>query len=100
MLIRYRLTAHSLRPIVRSIRTQTLHEQTLNHQSNTPYPRPPGLGLATPREVCTCHQYVTHRLMLLLANGVPQSIHRWAGDSEEGLICRVSTMACHPFPWR
>ncbi|KAF8351148.1 P-loop containing nucleoside triphosphate hydrolase protein [Amanita rubescens] len=51
MLIRYRLPVFCLRPIVRSIRTQTLHEQTLNDQSDTPYPRPPGLGLATPREL-------------------------------------------------
>ncbi|KAF8631260.1 hypothetical protein AX15_002587 [Amanita polypyramis BW_CC] len=54
MIPRYALPAHRLlllRPLARSIRTQTLHEQPLNDQNQSPYARPPGLGLATPREL-------------------------------------------------
>ncbi|KIL68287.1 hypothetical protein M378DRAFT_121634 [Amanita muscaria Koide BX008] len=42
-----------LRPLVRSIRTQALHDQPLSDQNDSPYPRPPGLALATPRELVT-----------------------------------------------
>ncbi|PFH52658.1 hypothetical protein AMATHDRAFT_2053 [Amanita thiersii Skay4041] len=37
--------------LVREIRTQALHEQPKNDYDDTPYPCPPGLGLATPREL-------------------------------------------------
>lgn len=52
--VRFRVLARRLlplQPLVRNIRTQTLHEQTLNDHNDAPYPRPPSLGLATPREL-------------------------------------------------
>jgi hypothetical protein len=98
MIARYRppvLRLLTLRHLVRTIRTQTLHEQTLNDQSDAPSPRPPGLGLATPREVRTCLWNATH-LMLLLARGVPQPIHCRTRDGEESPFRRVS-ITCHVF---
>ena len=98
MISRYKLPVHrllALRPLARTLRTQTLHEQTLNDQNDAPSPRPPGLGLATPREVCACLQYVAH-LMLLLARGVPQPIHCRTRDGEESAFRRVS-ITCHAF---
>ncbi|KAF8639749.1 hypothetical protein AX17_001011 [Amanita inopinata Kibby_2008] len=54
MISRYRYSPRQLqqlRVLTRNIRTQTLQEHTLNDQSDVPYPRPPSLGLATPREL-------------------------------------------------
>ncbi|KAK2466483.1 hypothetical protein APHAL10511_002125 [Amanita phalloides] len=49
MITRYSLPA--VRLFVRSIRTQPLHDHPLAGHPDAPYSRPPGLGLATPREL-------------------------------------------------
>lgn len=84
---------------VRTLRTQP--RDTIPESSTHDLPHyPPGIGLATPREVFLEPGQpllvMCKTLMMMIACRISQSICYWPGKREESFICCVCTLSSRP----